>query len=349
MLKKLSFVTGLLVLLGVALWFAQGNLSSTSNEENQTLLNKLDTEQLARVTLQSDGEQKVELTQDSAGMWHVAGANYEADSQKIQALLLMLLDTKLGEKVTEQAKHHARFHLLHARENNDQWEAEKTGKLLVLNNQAGEPVLELLLGKARQDKPGQYIRYANQPAVFIIGENLPAEPNDEDWLNTTITDFEGDQVKSMELKNDEGTFRFVREKVEDSWQTQGVPENETLNNGTVNTLANALQSLEFENLLPAETPVSQTGRENPAHYVAELFDGRLVKVSVGESKVGADEDYYLAIEMALQEGVTDPALQAQVEAFNQRSAPWLYGVKSWIGERFLKGKEDLIVNNKEQQ
>ena len=347
MLKKLSLVTAVLVILGVALWFAQGKFSSTSDgAENQTILSSLDTEKLSSVLIQSDAEQKVELIKDSNGQWWVKGANYAADSQKIRELFLKLLDTKLGEEVTDQAKHHARFHLVHVQENQAQWEAEKTGTLLVLNSQEGTPVLELLLGKPRQENRGQYIRYANQPAVYLIGEDIQAEPDDAEWINTTLTNIDADTVKGVELKKDGETFQFVREKEGDSWQAQGVLENETLNESTVQTLANALQYLEFDNLLAADTAASQTGREAVVDYVAELFDGRLVKIQIGET--AAEEDnYYLTIEMALPQGVTDEALQAQVEAFNQRSKPWLYGVQSWIGDRFLKGRDDLIV--KEEQ
>lgn len=351
MLKKLSLVTGVLVILGVALWFAQGNMSSTSGSStNETILAKLDTEKLARVTIQSDAKKKVELVKGSEEQWVVKGMNYEADPKKLQELFLKLLDTKLGEKVTDQAKHHARFHLVHVKENQDQWEAEKTGKLLTLNGKEGSPILEILLGKSRSEKLGQYIRYAHQPAVYLITEDIRVGSEENDWLNTSITDFDGDKlVKTLELQHAGAVFRFVREKEGEEWKAQGELETEEINPSAVQSLGNALRFLSFEKIVPMDTSVTEVGRETLAYYTAELFDGRIVKANVGATKVADGENYYLAIEMTLRDGVTEADLKEQVDAFNQRSKPWLYGLKSWIGERFLKGRDDLIVKKKESE
>ena len=48
--------------------------------------------------------------------------------------------------------------------------------------------------------------------------------------------------------------------------------------------------------------------------------------------------------MRLREGLTDESFQNEVEHFNKRSNPWLYGLSSYVGENFLKKRSDLITS-----
>ena len=354
MLQKLSIVTGVVVMLGIALWVIQGSFSSTSErQENATILSSLNTEKLSEILIQNGEQEKVELIKETNQPWKVKNQNYEADSKKIQALLLQVLDTKLGEQVTNKEMHHARFHLVHVKENKNQWEEEKTGKLLLLKGKTGEPLLELLLGKPRSEKQGfktgHYIRYADKSEVFLITETIDAETDSQEWLNQNIIDWDGGElIKTIALKNADDVLRFVREKKEDDWKADGLEEK--IDQNAVKSLSNALNDLDFDKFVPAASSLVETGREKLTQYRAESFDGRIVRVSIGDKEVESeDKHYYLSIEMALREDVTDEALKRQVAEFNQRSKPWLYGLPIWVGKRFLKGRSDLIAEDKEKQ
>ncbi|MBF0279223.1 MAG: DUF4340 domain-containing protein [SAR324 cluster bacterium] len=353
MLQKLSIVTGVTVIFGIALWLVQGNFFSTGGQKkNAAILANLDTEKLSEILIQKDDTEKVELVRGANQQWVVKDLNYEANAKKIQELLLQVLDVKLGEQVTDKAKHHARFHLLHFKENNNQWEEEKTGKLLILKNAGGEPLLELLLGKSRSEKQGfktgNYIRYADKPEVFLITENIDADTDSKEWLNLNIIDWDGDEViKSVELKNGDDVFRFVHEKKEEEWKAEGLEEK--ISQNAVKSLGNALKGLNFDIFIPADTPAEETGRENLVQYTAESYDGRIVRVLVGDKEIESEgKHHYLSVEMALKDGVADEKLQAEVEEFNLRSKPWLYGLHSWMGKRFLKVRSDLLAEDKEK-
>ncbi len=353
MLQKLSIVTGVVVMLGIALWVIQGSFPATSERtENATILSSLDTEKLSEILIQNGAQEKVELVKETNQSWKVKNQNYEADSKKIQVLLLQVLDTKLGEQVTDKETHHARFHLVHVKENKDQWQEEKTGKLLVFKGKTGEPLLELLLGKSRSEKQGfktgNYIRYADKPEVFLITENIDAETDSKEWLNQNIIDWDGGElVKTIELKNADDGFRFVREKKEDDWKAEGLAEK--IDQNAIKSLSNALSDLDFDKFVPASSAVVETGREKLTHYMAESFDGRMVRVSIGDKEVESeDKHYFLSIEMSLRDDVSDETLKREVAEFNQRSKPWLYGLQTWMGNRFLKGRSDLIAEDKEK-
>ncbi len=354
MLQKLSIVTGILVVLSAVLWFSGTDSSSTIGQpkENVTVLSELDTQKLSSVLIQGS-DKATELVKDADLQWKVKSLNYDADSQKIQELLVQLLKVKLGDRVTEKTEHHARFQLVHLNDNNNQWDEQKTGKLLHLKGADGATLLEILLGKNRSEKSGyrqgQYIRYADQPAVYLIPENIDLDVVDEDWLDNEIINLKGDEhFKTLELQRSTEVFRFMREKEKENWSVEGL-ETEQLNQNAVKSLSNALENLTFEKFVPVDTPVEKTGRQELTHYTAELFDGRVVRFSIGEQEVTEDNYYYVAIEMDLTESASDATRQKEVEAFNQRSKPWLYAVSSWIGKRFLKQRSDLITDGKEMK
>ncbi len=352
MLKKLSIVTGIIVVVGLALWYAQGRVSSSS-VENKRILSNLDTKQLAGIVIQNDEQRKAELFKSKDDQWRVQGLNYEADADKIHDLLLQLLDTKLGEKVTEQTKHHSRFHLLQVNENNGQWQKEKTGKRLLLRGKEGGPLLDILLGKSRSErqgfKVGQYLRFAGDSAVYLVAESIAAEAEESAWLNTSIVDIQGDEmVKAVEIRHAEEIFRFVRETIETEWKSEGMVEQGKMDQNAIGSLGNAMRGLRFDKIVPVGTPVEETGREQLTYYTAELFDGRIVRVNIGEREIEEGNHYYLAIDMALRDDIRDEGLQQQIEEFNARSKSWLYGVQSWYGERFLEKRLDLIIKDEEQ-
>jgi len=85
MLKKLSIVTGVIVIVGVALWYAQGRVPSTGAKDKR-ILSKLNTNQLVGIVIQNDEQEKVELFKSTNDLWRVRGFDYEADAEKIQDL-----------------------------------------------------------------------------------------------------------------------------------------------------------------------------------------------------------------------------------------------------------------------
>ncbi len=353
MLQKLSIVTGIIVIVGVALWYAQGRIPSTGVKDTK-ILSELNTNQLVGIVIQNEEQGKVELFKSMNDQWRVRSFDYEADEEKIQDLLLQLLDTSLGEKVTEKTKHHTRFHLVHVTENNGQWQKEKTGKLLLLRGKEGDLLLEILLGKSRSDrqgfKDGQYLRYAGDSAVYLVADNIDAEVVDSAWLDKSIVDIQGDEwVKAMELQHAGEVLRFFREKKEAEWKSEGMMEQEKMDQDAIRFLSNAMWDLRFDKIVPVETPVEETGREKLAHYSAELFDGRIVRINIGVREIEEESHHYLAIEMELRDDIQDEGLRQKIEEFNTRAKSWLYGVQSWYGKRFLKNRSDLMVKDEEQE
>lgn len=351
MLQKIAILTVILVVLGGTFWYmdSQKAPTTTAAVNGTTILSELDPEKLSGISIQGS-EDTVELNKGPDGQWTVQPFGYPADPKKIHKLFLQLVQVKLGDVVTDKAKHHERFQLMAITDNSNQWDEKKTGKLLKLSGSEGDTPLALILGKNRSDKQGyrlgQYIRYADQSTVYLISEKVNADVKGDDWLDTAIINLDGSKLfKTLELQRGEEVFRFARDKAEDPWGVVGAIIPDPIQTNTVTGLSNAMVNLEFAKLQAKAD--STAPREKVAHFTAEAFDGRIVKVEIGEEKV--DDRYLVSMTMSLRDDVSDDALKQEVDAFNKRSEPWFYALNSWMGERFLKERSDLFSTDQEQQ
>lgn len=339
MLKPLSIVTIILVLIGVTLFsFHQPQDSQT--QTGTQLLAELSTEELTTIKIQGE-EGSIELLQTPEGQWLVESIGYAASSSKIKEMLLQLLDTKLGDQITNKATQHQRLELVDIKDNSNQWEAQKTATTLTLY-QGEIPILNLLLGKTRTNGDGQYIRYAGEDAVYLIAEKINLDPIDEDWLQTDLIDIQAKQILGLTLQRSSGErFEFSRDNATTSWQLAQLKENETILTEGIEELLEPLNQISFEKLEKKEIDPSRVGRTNKTEYRLRLDDGRSINVSVGEEETTEDQLYFLSIEMVANEN-TSEELQKEVIAFNQRNQDYLFGVSSWVGKKYLKTRSDVI-------
>ena len=116
----------------------------------KTLLDELKVEALATLRV-STADQDFELKQVD-GVWRVGESDWPAESQQVRNLLLALLETKVGDVVTSNPERHPRLELVDPEAGGD-----GTAKRLDLIDQQQRPVLQLLIGKPREQGDGQYI------------------------------------------------------------------------------------------------------------------------------------------------------------------------------------------------
>ncbi|MGK5092604.1 DUF4340 domain-containing protein [Deltaproteobacteria bacterium TL4] len=346
MLKKLFIATLILVVTGGGLWlFQQKKVNQSSPQVNVPVLENPDLQSLSKIIIQGSSE-KIELSKGDQEIWMIDGLNYEADSQNIKDLLLKLLEVKRSGIVTDNPKHHSRFHLLTLDENEGKWEEDKTGTLVKLQGNQ-EPLLELWLGKDRESGGGQYIRYAGQSTVFLIPETIHVDVEKEGWLNKQILNIDGEKLaKSITLKNKEETLHFNRDNAEAPWTMEGLAENKTVKQDKLKELSGVFKKLDFSKIVSSSTPVTTTGRETLSEISMELLDGRVIHVTRGSEATQEDKNYYTTFEMEFKGTSADETLQQSVEAFNKRSTSWFYVLSSWIGEKLIKTRTDLITDKK---
>ena len=111
---------------------------------------------------------------------------FEADFSSIQDLLIRISQIKLGDLISDNAEHHARFKLVDPPENIEKWTKDLHGNSVTLSKGDGTIILSLLLGKNRQNGEGQYIRQNGSDKIFLIPESLSIITNTDNWLNKEL-------------------------------------------------------------------------------------------------------------------------------------------------------------------
>ena len=148
------------------------------------LLKQLDTKNLNKIQVRSS-EGLLELHQSQQG-WQETGLDYPLSGEKIQEFLLELTDLRLGDLVTDNPERHALFQLLSPPESKEQWEDEKHAVAVSLLRGDDSSLLEILLGKSREQGSGQYLRYADSDEVYLLPDTLDIDTDPNDWLNNCL-------------------------------------------------------------------------------------------------------------------------------------------------------------------
>ena len=228
MIKPLSLIAVILCGLGIALYFyEQAAEQGQENLSGQILLKQLDTKNLNKIQVRSS-EGLLELHQSQQG-WQETGLDYPLSGEKIQEFLLELTDLRPGDLVTDNPERHALFQLLSPPEFKEQWEDEKHAVAVSLLRGDYSSLLEILLGKSREQGSGQYLRYADSDEVYLLPDTLDIDTDPNDWLNKELTSLDEKMIQKLDFQNSsDSDFTLSYDNQSNSWSMSDSSELMTL-------------------------------------------------------------------------------------------------------------------------
>ena len=209
------------------------------------------------------------------------------------------------------------------------------GDGIVVELHQNDSSVKLVLGKSR-DKGGRYIRYADSPDVYLVADDLSIVVNDKDWIQKKLLDVESSEIKEIKLQHEGQEATWVREDQDAEWQLGNLPENKMLKQEVVNSLAEALQDFEFDDLATGAT-LSQ----KQSIYQVTLFNGRMIEISFAKE----NDDHYLLTAKMLSP--TNPDEKA-VAHFQNMTKDRVYRFSSWKVEKMIQTPNDYL-QEKEQK
>ncbi len=298
MLKPLAFITLGLCVIGLFLFLYQEDPGSSEvYKSGELLLEKLDTKNLSKIRIRGDGA-SIDLKQLQGGGWKEMSWDYEVDQQAVQDLLLELTEIRLGDLVTDKPDHHMRFRLLTPPSASADWDDSKHGVSLTLFSGEDTMMLDLLLGKTREQGLGQYMRYADMAEVFLLPDNIRVDTDINDWLEKSLLSVTESQVSNIHmLRGDGDSFILERDSSTSSWRLRDDNMTAPLKD-KVQTITQRLEDLSFSRLLEPELSDIETGREQLATLTVTLVDGRIYTLTLGENET-ADGNYSIALRMSI--------------------------------------------------
>ena len=326
-------LTVVLSLVGFVLVWQKQSSSQAANRNggSQLLLNELRVEDLATIRIRGAAA-ATELRQEEGG-WKVESSGWPADAQKVRELLLSLLQAQLGDEVTRNPEHHPRLELV-----DPEAGGEGTAIRLELIDQQQQPVLELLLGKSRDQGGGRFVRFVGEETAYLTPEELRVSSTEIDWMQTELFSLGDGTFTALEVNaTEEENFRLKRAEETNAWQLEDMSAAK-LNAGAVNRIDQALRRLQFEEWMPETTDPVILGRQTVREVTGFLNDGRVLKLSLGSKEV--EGRYWLSV--ALQSQSDNRTLQQEVKRFNKRTQPWIFGVRTSAVAGLLQERAELL-------
>ena len=340
MIKPLSLIAVILCGLGIALYFYEhGAEQGQENLSGQILLKQLDTKNLNKIQVRSS-EGLLELHQSQQG-WQETGLDYPLSGEKIQEFLLELTDLRLGDLVTDNPERHALFQLLSPPESKEQWEDEKHAVAVNLLRGDDSSLLEILLGKSREQGSGQYLRYADSDEVYLLPDTLDIDTDPNDWLNKELTSLDEKMIQKLDFQNSsDSDFTLSYDNQSNSWSMSDSPETE-LKEDEINDILKRLQELSFTKILTGELSDNSTGRTQLTNLEATLSDGKIYALQIGENE-NPEGNHVMSLRMSIQIEADSPDSRKEMERFNQKVGGRLFEIRSWEAKDLLKKKADLL-------
>ncbi len=174
----------------------------------KTLDNKFDIEQAKSLRVVRFNEESASLSEfevaEIDGIWSIPSKDgYPADAaQQMARATLAVMDREILRVVSQDASKHVEYGVVAPNAELD-IDASGVGTLVEVQDDSGEMLVNMIIGKEIKDAPGQrYARRVTQDAVYAI----EIDPNDlstsfADWIESDLLSLEGIDIQSIQIKD----------------------------------------------------------------------------------------------------------------------------------------------------
>ncbi len=341
--KKLVTLTAAAAILVALAYFSNSNRKvKTPSQVGKPVLPKIDLSEIARIETGLPDSPKLVLESTDSGWVIKSLFDYPADIAKIRSNLLALKDLKVGHVASDKKL--------------------ESPMLVDLQNDAGKSLAALRLGKKHMRQPtgqmtqfggggvpsGRYVAAPGSDTVLLVKETLEAFDGDpKNWTETQISSIPSSDVTAIELTGQDETLKL--EKKEGQWTLEGLGEKEEFDTSKSYSLESALSYLNFNNILDPALTEAELGMTTGAVYKVFLKSGESYTAKLGNAMDGSDKAFRIsaAFTPTGTNEIENAEITKKVEAFNAKTAKWIYAISSYSAENMTKKRADLIKAKEE--
>jgi hypothetical protein len=360
--KQVYLLLGIALVLVLAGTIFQKRQSSTWKGESsdRQIYSNLAVNDVTKVRVQT-GKENLSL-QTSGDGWQVAERyGYPADFSKIRELLRSMWELKYVRALEAGPSQLGRLQLL------PPGQGDQSGTEIDLLGNSDKKIATLILGKKPSGSETALVsgRFAFNPdkkdQVYLIDETFPSlDPlNPSNWLNKQFIDTQ--KVRSV-IRGNVGNaagWKVSRKDEHADWELQDAAATESLEKENANPLTSL--SISLQDVRPENTPVSETGLQQPLVVELETFEGFHYRLEIGRS--GPEQTHFLRVKVSANLPATrtpqpnetpeektkkDAEFNKQLEDWKTRLASeqklehWVFLVSDWSLEPLLKARTDFV-------
>lgn len=369
--KTFIILLVVLVILGAGIWMT-GTRKTTSPDSRmgEKLFTDLDTTRIQAIHIQGR-TQTVNL--EKKDIWEVASRyGYPADFDKITDTVRRLTAARIGSSFEATPDTRRNLGLF---DPDDASMAEAAGLRIVFDDAAGQTLLDVLVGRAREAAAGtggHYLLPGGSVTGYMVDQNfLFVGRSPVDWLNKHLLDVPAEDIEKVvctDTRTGQTYYTLARpEPYADPVWMEAAP-GDILRTARFDAAFRALIALSLDDVTPAtpggfETaPLHQsTAFANHPFLTYHLYDGTHYRIYPGAASPDNPDLYYLKIEASWQapaeDGLTGrdltdaeadvwaeeaSALQQQADELTMRLAPWVFMIPTWKYNNFITDTAEFI-------
>lgn len=238
----------------------------------------------------ASGTQTVTLAK-TEGTWTVETLwNYPADFDRVVDQLRQLGALKVGNIMPGGENQLAEFGLAP-----DAGVTNEDGLVVVsFFGEGGKALSEVALGKPRLSRSGspmsegypdgQFIRVDQGPVMLVdqyLG-GIPRQP--QDWLDKDLINAARAEVRRVVIKRPDGSTYEVLQETAGTFTVPGLADGEEMKTAGAELLAGCLQNLALTSVADPKLADDKTGLNQAVEYMAELRDGTIYRIKVGNAQ-----------------------------------------------------------------
>jgi len=281
----------------------------------------------------TDGHGSIRVERKGKG-WVVAKSGYPADDQKLQKILVSLVQlSKLEAKTSAPAKY-AQLDL------GDPGKKDAKGRLVTLYGKDGRKIAAIVLGKlapgrAGEGKDAEYVRVEGEAQSWLAVGRVDAYSDITRWVNPSVLALRVDHVERARIIHPDGEVLEVDRNGKTSAGTPKFDIAATIPAGKkvksdigVRYTATDLANVDFVDVRPAKAGTSEVARAE-----LSMDDGLKIGYRLSEDKGKG----WLTV------SVLDKGKDAkQADAIAKRTAGWEYELSDYKAKEFKKRLADLL-------
>jgi hypothetical protein len=276
-MSKKSLITLLLLLIvaaGAAVFLKNRERTPSAGAAGEALLPSLDLAKVGKVTASFAGQTAV-LERGEIG-WAVATLfGYPADFPRLRQALIELTEIKTGSIVRGGMESPADFGLL------------TDATTVTFFDASDAPLATVSLGRSREGAPsraggGRYLRVGDGPVVLVKEDLRQFSVKSDEWIDKKVLEANSPLAREIKVTLPESSYT-LKIAGENSFELEGLTQDEKINNGSASRLTRALQSFRCLTVADPAKSGAELGFDKASSYELKTSDGFTYTALIGGS------------------------------------------------------------------
>lgn len=295
----------------------------------------------SEVIIRGQGRTVTLLKQD--GQWVVQQAGgYPADFDRLRPLLVGMTALRVVEEKTSRPELYPRLGV------EDPEKPNASSHLLVLKDDAGKSLAELIVGQSRRDSAspdegGLYVRRPDQAQSLLVEGQLSVSSHLTDWFDQHLFSIKPDRIESITIRHPDGeTATVTRDEPGDDFSVEPVPEGRKPQSEIILTrMGTVLENTFAVNVASRET---FTFPEDHVNTTIRTFDGLVAEAQA----VRQDDRNYVGFSFNIDESRIAPEeeddesdVRVEAENFNDIVSGWVFTLPDHRYDLLVRRLDDL--------